>query len=329
MLHASTLARRFARALLGLSLVVTSTGAGAANLFVSDGDSILRFDATTGAAVGSPISLESATGLTAGADGLLYAAHTTPQPEVFRFNPSTGAQIGPGPLVTYNGQNDGHDVFNPQGIKVGSGGLYVADVTASDVHRYDTSGGSLGSLTSDELVQPQDVAFDSSGNLYVVNPGSANVLRSAGGTGALTEFFPTQTGGLTIPISLAFSPNGELYVLDIGNGTPAVRRYTFAGAADGTPIVYSGNNLFQPAYLAFGFDGKLYVSGQDLNTGQGEILRYQTDGTLDGAFITGLTNPTFMAFVVPEPAAWVLLIVGTFTFVAAARRSTLLEKTSS
>ena len=148
--------------------------------------------------------------------------------------------------------------------------------------------------------------------MYVAS-GNADILRSAAGTGPLTEFVAQLSGGLTIPVSLDFGPDGKLYVLD-NTSNPAVRRYTSAGAFDTNVISFTGTlGAFVPTQIAFGPDGKLYISGQDLNVGDGEVLRFETDGTADGAFITGLQNPSFMTFTaVPEPAAIVLLALGGF-----------------
>ena len=92
--------------------------------------------------------------------------------------------------------------------------------------------------------------------------------------------------------------------------------YDSNGLSDGTNvgnatlISFSGNLFsFIPNDILFGPDGKLYVSGQDtfLNPA-GEILRFLADGTPDGVFISGLSNPTYMAFTaaVPEPSSLVL-----------------------
>jgi sugar lactone lactonase YvrE len=297
--------------------LIRPVSARATTLFVSDAgnDVIHGFDAGTGLAIMPDIPLLGVTGLATGPNGDLFAVTSNP-PQVYRYNPTTGAQIG-GAYVTYNGQNDGHDVYGPNGMAFApNGNLYIADTTSSpitsqpSVHVYDTAGNSVASMGSPELSQPTDVAFDGAGNLYVVNPGNANVLVSVGGTQPLAEFFATQTGGLTIPSALTFGPNGELYVLDSSNDNgPAIRRYTAAGAADGTVLSYA-TTLFQPNDIAFGPDGKLYVSGIDLSLSAGQVLRYLPDGTADGALITsGPSYPTFMTFSVPEPATLVLMMI--------------------
>ncbi|HEX4414764.1 MAG TPA: NHL repeat-containing protein [Lacipirellulaceae bacterium] len=296
-----------------LSCVVAANSAGATTLFVSDGvdDVVHRFDATTGAAISPNIPLVSVTGVATSANGDVYAASSNPA-QVYRYNSTTGAQIG-GPFVTFNGQNDGHDVQGPEGMAFApNGNLYISDVTESNVHIYDTAGNSVGVLGSAEMSQPTDVAFSAAGDLYVVNPGMADVLVSVGGTQPLTEFFGPLTGGLTIPQALTFGPDGKLYVLDASNnGGPAIRRYTAGGADDGAVVSYA-TSFFQPNDIAFGPDGKLYVSGVDLEFGTGEVLRYLANGTADGMLVSsGPSYPTFMTFsgAVPEPGTLTLLVM--------------------
>jgi sugar lactone lactonase YvrE len=317
------LCRFLAVALATLLFITRPTSAGPVTLFVSDGvdDAIHRFDASTGAAITPNIPLLGVTGLATGPNGDLFAVSQNPS-QVYRYDSMTGAQIG-GPFVTFNGQNDGHDVQGPDGMAFApNGNLYIADVTLSNVHVYDTAGNSVTSLTSPELSQPTDVAFDSAGNLYVVNPGMADVLVSVGGTQPLTEFFGPLTGGLTIPSALTFGPDGKLYVLDSSNsGGPAIRRYTSTGADDGTVVSYA-TSFFQPNDIAFGPDGKLYVSGVDLFGGSGQVLRYLANGTADGELVSsGPSYPTYMAFsAVPEPATLMLMLIASGTTLLFRRR---------
>jgi DNA-binding beta-propeller fold protein YncE len=293
----------------------------AATLFVSDGDVIHAYDAGTGAPTIVDIFLQMVTGIAIGPHGDLFAASSNVA-QIYRYDSTSGLQIGSGPFVPYTGQNDGHDTPGPGGMAFApNGNLHIADVTLSNVHEYDTAGNSVTSLTSPELAQPTDVAFDSNGNLYVADTDFATVLKSIGGTQPFTELFPPETGGLTIPTALTFGPDGKLYVLDSSNsGGPAIRRYTAAGVDDGTFISYATID-FQPNDIAFGPDGKFYVSGLNLDTAAGQILRYLSNGTADGALVSSGPNyPTFMAFSVPEPASLALLAMVSPVLIVAGHR---------
>jgi sugar lactone lactonase YvrE len=316
-----------------LSLICGQPIYAAGTLFVADTttgptDLIHAFDATSGAAIAPDISLLGVTGLTIGPNGNLFAVTSNPgfqsdQGSVYQYDPVTHAKVG-GPYVTFNGQNDGHDVQGPGGMQFGAtGNLYIADVTESEVHVYGSANNSITRLTSLQLNQPTDVAFDATGNLYVPS-GNSDILQSLGGTGPLTEFVAQQAGGLINPTSLTFGPDGKLYVLD-QTSTPVVRRYDSTGAFDTDVITFSGTlGLFSPTEIAFGPDGKLYISGEDGNVGDGEVLRFETNGTEDGPFVTGLQSPSFMAFTaVPEPATFVSFVIGSASLILASRRRSL------
>jgi DNA-binding beta-propeller fold protein YncE len=283
-------------------------------LFITDSNGIERYDFQT--AQTTNLVAESAgaigfTGIAIGPDGNLYASTQTPG-QVIEYNPATGAQIGSGPFVFYEGTPptpDPHDVNGPEGMDFSptNANLYIADVTVSNVHRYDTAGNSVISLTAPSLVQPTDVAFDAGGNLYVGSTGTAEILKSAGGTQPLSVFVSTQSGGLNDPGALTFGPDGMLYVLDVSNSK--IFRY----ASDGTfDKVFADLGLFQPNDLAFGPDGKLYVAGIDLSLAQSEVIRLTAAGADDGVVVSsGLDNPQFIAFAsVPEPSSLGLLASG-------------------
>jgi sugar lactone lactonase YvrE len=313
----SSFIRRFCALVAAITFASAATPAraGTATLFVSDGvdDVIHRYNAVTGQQILPDIPLQGVTGVAIGPGGDLFAVSNNPS-QVYRYDSMTGAPVGVNPFVPFTGQNDGHDTQGPEGMAFSSSGnLYIADVTLSNVHEYDTAGNSVTSLGADPSAffsQPTDVAFDASGNLYVVNPGFADVLKSVGGTQQFAEFVSPLSGGLTIPQALTFGPDGKLYVLDTStNSGPAIRRYTAAGASDGTIISYA-TSLFQPNDIAFGPDGKLYVSGLDLGSATGQVLRYLPNGTADGALVAnGGSYPTFMAFSVPEPTSLALAMV--------------------
>jgi hypothetical protein len=119
---------------------------------------------------------------------------------------------------------------------------------------------------------------------------------------------------------LAFGPNGKLHVLDISGATPQVLEYN----ADGTgQTVFTNFNSpgftpadFEPANLAFGPNGNLYVDGlylDSLNPNQGEVLQISPDGSTSTTLVSNLTAPGFLAFTptaVPEPSSLCLLVIG-------------------
>lgn len=302
--------RFFFSTLAALACFAMPTWAGPVTLFVSDQatDVIHRYNATTGAQILPDIPLLGVTGLATGPSGDLFAVSAIPSQDSRVKMMGTMCKVR-------------------TGWRSRRAAICTSPITTlSNVHEYDTAGNSVASLGAADpsafFSQPTDVAFDSIGDLYVVNPGNGNVLKSLGGTQPFTEFFPTQTGGLTIPSALTFGPDGKLYVLDSSNsGGPAIRRYTAAGAADGTFITYAAID-FQPNDIAFGPDGKLYVSGLNLDTADGQVLRYLPDGTADGALVaSGPSYPTFMAFSVPEPASITLLAMAGVGLLWAASRS--------
>ncbi len=93
-----------------------------------------------------------------------------------------------------------------------------------------------------ELQQPNGVAFDPSGNLYIADD-EANVVRKVDTTGKITTFAgiggpagfsgdggPATQAELSIPFSVASDKNGNIYIQDTGN-------YVIRKVAAGTGII--------------------------------------------------------------------------------------------
>ena len=304
----------------GLALL-PNRGAAQTYLYIADGDFVDRYDFSTQILNPSFISAPSATGVATDAAGNVYVG-TTFLPSggsgILKFNGATGAPIGSGPFVGYEGNNtngpDPIDVTNPAGMKFStSGNLYVADESgAQNVHIYSSTGVSQGNLTGWDLGAPTGVAFDSSGNLDAV--GGGYVARSVGATVPFVDLVAPGTGGpipngnLTNPVSVAVRANGQIYVIDTSNsnGNGAILRFNSDGSYDSKIVQYSS---FEPFDLAFGPDGRMYVSGIDVGDNLGEVIAYSKDGVfLDTVISGGFSNsagPGFFA-IVPEPATWVL-----------------------
>ena len=132
-----------------------------------------------------------------------------------------------------------------------------------------------------QLKQPNGVAFDPSGNLYIVDT-PANVVRKVATNGTITTFAGNGTNGfsgdggaavqaeLSIPFSVTSDKNGNIFIQDTGNSV--VRRVdattgvitTFAGtpgvvghSGDGGPATAARFNENQGA--RFDSAGNLYV----------------------------------------------------------------------
>jgi sugar lactone lactonase YvrE len=109
------------------------------------------------------------------------------------------------------------------------------------------------------------------------------------------RWVPHGTGGMTAPVTLAFSPAGDLYVGDAKSG---VLRFDGAtGAPLGVLVPLGQAGLPDVEKLLFGPDGRLYVASHQLNA----VLRFDAvSGASVGPWVTpgsgGLVSPTGMAF---------------------------------
>jgi len=109
------------------------------------------------------------------------------------------------------------------------------------------------------------------------------------------RWVPHGAGGMTAPVTLAFSPAGDLYV---GDAKAGVLRFDGAtGAARGVVVLLGQDRLPDVAKLLFGTDGRLYVASSQLNA----VLRFDADsGASAGPWVTsgsgGLVRPAGMAF---------------------------------
>lgn len=132
------------------------------------------------------------------------------------------------------------------------------------------------------LIQPQGLATDGSGNLYIADAGdhrvrkvSANgIIQTIAGTGIAGfsgDGGPAAQAQLNSPYGLALDAQGDLYIADLGNAR--VRRVgldgTITTVAGGGTLAAGGSNdgspatmlvLSAPRNLAFDHSGNLYIS---------------------------------------------------------------------
>jgi sugar lactone lactonase YvrE len=162
------------------------------------GNSVLRYDATTGAfdsAFVPPLEggLIFPEDMSFGPDGLLYVSATN-HDQLLRFDGSTGAFIDA--LAYTFGPN------SPRGLTFdGNGNLYATDTVANDpggpvyvgsVARFAPDGSFSGlfvQLGDGGLAFPRGIAFGPNGNLYVADAFAGRILQYDGSTGAFLSVF--------------------------------------------------------------------------------------------------------------------------------------------
>ena len=159
-----------------------------------------------------------------------------------------------------------------------TGNLYVADrnpFVEVSVRQYDNRGVLLDVSFATGMDRGFDIAFDSAGNLYVVDRNPTTV-RQYDSTGTLLDAdFAT---GVISPRSIAFDSAGNLYVSDSTLNT--VRQYDSTGTLLDADFV---TRLFAPHKIVFDSAGNLYVSDPTL----GRVQQYDSTGTLIGADFVG------------------------------------------
>jgi sugar lactone lactonase YvrE len=175
----------------------------------------------------------------------------------------------------------------PAGLAVdGSENLFVADIYSSTIHEFSASGDDFGVFASG-LVNPNSVAFDSSGILYVANGGNTF------GNNYILRFAPDgeQLPGFRLPdvtalYGLAFDPSGNLYAAD--RYSNSIHRFSPTGENLGD----FASGLADPIGLAFDSSGNLFVANYTGNT----ISVFDPSGDLIGTLSSGLRGPAGLAF---------------------------------
>jgi len=205
------------------------------------------------------------------------------------------------------------DIGNPTAVTFDSkGNLWVVDTSNNRVLEYQPpfTTGEAASLvigqtsltgTSDTspaggLFGPTGIAFDPSGNLWVVDSGNNRIIEfkspfSNGESASIVLGQPTfggyigQTtqGGLDAPTYAAFDPGGNLWVTDQGNNRVLEFKSPFSTGEMASVVIGHANftsfapsstvtakSLFEPVGIAFDPKGDLWV----VDNGDHRILEY-------------------------------------------------------
>ena len=175
-------------------------------------------------------------------------------------------------------------LFGANGLRTGPDGrIYIAQVTGSQISALDVDSGEVETISAKggDIIAPDDVAFDSRGNLVAteVMDGRVSLRDTAGRTRVLRDDVPS-ANGITFHRDRLFigecREGGRLMEFDLNGGPPRI----------------IAENVPSPNAMEVGPDGLLYFPVMGAN----EIWRIDPDGGTPETVATGLGVPDSVKF---------------------------------
>ena len=274
---------------------------------------------TAQAAALASAGLARPTGIAVDSDRAIFVANSSTDTVTIYAIGSDGVVA---PISSIGGPNTG--LAGPNGVALDSSGtIYVANVGRGapprgsiTIYPADADGDVAPTATiagaNTGLDNPQGVALDSSGNIYV-----ANAIGGASRFGSVTAYpagsdgnvAPTTTvggpnTGLAQPSGIALDGSGNIFVANTGGGPShhgSITAYRAGATGDVTPIAtLSGANtgLRDPEGIAIDSSGNVLVA--NFNGNSVTIYAAGGNGNVSPALVisgakTGLAEPTGLA----------------------------------
>jgi sugar lactone lactonase YvrE len=260
--------------LTGLNVPTVLDFDNSGNLFVANAgnNTVSKFSPGATAPTATLTGLDGPTALAFDSSGNLFVAN--------RLN-STVSSFAPGaitPTATLTG------LLAPLALDFYNGDLYAVNYGGDTVSEF-TAGSTMPNFTftlGAGGTDPDALAFDASGNLFVANGDRVSEFSPLQGTptAALT--------GLDAPTALAFDSSGNLFVTDANYNSTTISE--FAPGATTPSATLTG--LDAPVSLAFDSSGNLFVANFRNNT----VSEFAPGATTPSAALTGLDFPNALAF---------------------------------
>ncbi len=210
-----------------------------------DSDSVLRYDATTGAFLDVFVAPGTAgldgpdAGMAFGPDNQLYVPSFNSN-KVLRFDGATGAFVD-----VFIAQTNGN-ISRPRMLRWRSDGrLFLGSWGNAKINTYELDGTFIARFATPST--PTGILFEHDGNVLVTSDNTNKVIRFDGQTGAnLGVLVPAGSDGLTGGTYLEFFHDQELHLrrrggtaagvakLDVSNATPNGPLFFLAGFVNGS-----------------------------------------------------------------------------------------------
>lgn len=225
------------------------------------------------------------------------------------------AGTGEGGFAGDNGPADKAQLFSPHDLALDShGNLLIADTFNHRIRRLDRKGvittiagngkgeysGDNGPALKASLNNPQSVACDRDGNLYIADTYN-HVVRRVDRKGVMSTFAGTQGGlagdggpankaQISLPMAVAVAPDGRVFISDAGNNrvrcvnsNGIIQTVVGFGPGSGTAGAgFTGDGgppekakLFSPTGLSLNQAGNLFISDSGNNR-----IRWLASGTI-------------------------------------------------